>query len=184
MQFEKYAILSLSGEHAKESFDQIIQRKKKDIENVGYTFWLENSYKTTPDKVQAFYGIANKEGIELNCLLYMGNTQDTKHDTKAKEYSVNKRNWQKIDSKLSPITGRMSENTHALVFNKLDSENIDLNLENYVEFDNQKPIRNYPNVSTFCSVKEHDNNVPKEPNHLRKIFAVGRIHKPSSVWLR
>ena len=52
MRFEKYAILSLAGEHAKESFNQIIQRKKKDIENVGYTFWLENSYKTTTDKVQ------------------------------------------------------------------------------------------------------------------------------------
>jgi len=184
LRLEKYAILSLAGEHAKESFDEIIQRKKKDIENIGYTFWLENSYKTYPDKVQKFYGIANKERIELDCLLYMGNTQDTKHNTKAKEYSVDKRNWQKIDSKLSPITGKMSENTHALVFDKLDSKTMDLNLENYVEFDSNSPIRNYPNVSTFCSIKKHDNIVAKKPNNIRKIFAIGRIHKPSSVWLR
>ena len=184
MRFEKYAILSLAGEHAKESFNQIIQRKKKDIENVGYTFWLENSYKTAPDKVQTFYGIANKEGIELNCLLYLGDTQDTTHNTKAKEYSVNKRSWIKINSKLSPITGKMSENTHALVFDKLDSENMDLNLENYVEFDSETPIRNYPNASTFCSIKKHDTIIAKNPNNIRKIFAIGRIHKPSSVWLR
>lgn len=182
MNFEKYAILSLAGEHASELFDEIIQRKKKDIENVGYTFWLESSYKTKPDTVQSFASLASKEGIELNCLLYKGKTQDTKHTTKAKQYSIDKKNWIDIDSQLSPITGRMSDSTHALMFNKLESvDNLQLILENYVEFENQKPIRNYPNASTFCAIKKFEKF---EANNPRKIFAIGKMHKPSSVWLR
>lgn len=183
LKFEKYAILSLVGRHAGESFSEIIERKQDDIEIVGYTFWLENSFKTYPDKVQSFYGLVRKNGIDLNCLLYSSDTaQDTKKNSKAIEYSVDKKNWLKIDSRLTPVTGNLTKNSHALVFDKLDLvKDVEINLKNYVEFDTGEPIRNYPNASTFCVIKKFDN---VESKNTRKIFAVGRIHKPSSVWIR
>ena len=191
MNFEKYVILSLAGSHAKESFNEIIQRKINDIKNVGLTFWVENSRKSTPDKVQSFYEVASKERIDLNCILYQGSgkgkgAKDTKITATAKEFSTDKKTWSKIDPKLSPITGKFNANSHALVFDKLESiSNLELNLENYVEFTKeQKPIRNTPGASTFCTIKKYDNTVAKKSTSVREIYAVGRIHKLCSVWIR
>ncbi len=191
LNFEKYAILSLAGSHAKESFNEILQRKIHDIENIGYTFWVENSRKSLPDKVQSFYEMASKEITDLNCLLYQGSgkgegAKDTKTTTTAKEFSIDKKTWLKIDSKLSPITGKFNISSHALVFDKLDSiHDHELNLENYVEFTKeQKPIRNTPGASTFCTIKKYDNIEAKKSNNVREIYAVGRIHKLCSVWIR
>lgn len=191
MNFEKYAILSLAGSHAKESFNEIIQRKITDIKNVGFTFWVENSSKSLPDKVQSFYEVASKEITNLNCLLYYGSgkgkgAKDTKTTTIAKEFSIDKKTWSKIDPKLSSITGKFNINSHALVFDKLESaSNLELNLENYVTFAKvQKPIRNTSGASTFCAIKKYDNTVAKKPNNVRQLYAIGKIHKLCSVWIR
>ena len=180
---EKYAILSLAGEHAGETFKEIIKRKMKDIENTGYTFWVLN-LKTGPNTVQSFNDYVNKEQVALNCLLYKGNTKNTKYGGIHKEYSSDKKNWQKIDERLSPITGKKKNTSHALVFDKLKPVKKKLNLENYVNYETKKPIQNSNFCSTFCAIKKYDNKEPKEQNKLREIFAIGRIHKPSSVWLR
>ena len=134
---EKYAILSLAGEHAGETFKEIIKRKMKDIENTGYTFWVLN-LKTGPNTVQSFNDCVNKEQVALNCLLYKGDTKNTKYGGIHKEYSSDKKNWQKIDERLSPITGKKRNTSHALVFDKLKPVKKKLNLENYVNYETKK----------------------------------------------
>ncbi len=190
LNFEKYAILSLAGNHTKESITEIIQRKIKDIKNLGFTFWIENSSQSLPDKVQSFYKIVSSERITLNCLLYQGGGQGNSitntSSTTAKEFSIDKISWSKIDPKLSPIIGKLKNNSHALVFNQLELiPNLKLNLENYVKFAKvQNPIRNTSGASTFCAIKKFDNVVPKNIKNLRDIYAVAKLHKPYSVWIR
>ena len=185
MHQEDYAILSLAGRHAKESFEEIITRKQKDIENVGYTYWQEYSSKSYPDKVQSFKDMVSSKGILMNCLLYKGNTQDTQNDTQATEWSKDKEHWQKISPKLSPVTGKLTANSHALVFSKLESvDDMILNLENYLQFDTSEPIKNTNFFSTFCAQKIADNREAENEKNIRQVFAVGKLKKPGSVWLR
>ena len=47
-------IFSIIGSHAKEGVDEIFARKIKDIDKMGYTFWLHKSWKARPDKIQRF----------------------------------------------------------------------------------------------------------------------------------
>jgi len=183
LNFEKYSILSLAGKHANETFEQIIKRKIKDIQNTGQTFWVENSRQMYPDIVKSFNDLANNEKIQLDCILYKGkDTQDTKTSYEFKEYSQDKKNWKEIDSKMSKVTGKLSNFSHAMVFDKLKLVNNEmLNLKNYVQYLKETPIRNYPSDNTFCAIKKHDEIELKQS---REIFAIGRIHKLCSVWLR
>ena len=50
---EKFVIISVMGPHAGESSEQIFSRKIKDIERTGNTFWMIQSYKSNPPKVQS-----------------------------------------------------------------------------------------------------------------------------------
>ena len=129
--------------------------------------------------------MVGRKGILLNCLLYKGNTQDTQNATQATEWSKDKEHWQKIDPKLSPVTGKLTTNSHALVFSKLELVNdIILNLENYVQFDTREPIKNTNFFSTFCAEKIANDRESENERNIRQVFAVGKLKKPGSVWLR
>ena len=145
----KYVILSLAGEHAGETFKEIIKRKMKDIENTGYTFWVLN-LKTGPNTVQSFNDCVNKEQVALNCLLYKGNTKNTKYGGIHKEYSSDKKNWQKIDERLSPITGK-KKNTSDFFNNSNFS---------YIYYNFEEKIVNTSNIiigSKYSCISGHNN---------------------------
>ena len=189
---EKFVIISVMGPHAGESSEQIFSRKIKDIERTGNTFWMIQSYKSSPPKVQSLVKKAKLERKNIFCIFISpskkGGSKQTKKSIKAKSFSSDKINWKELSPKLSPVTGNISTNSFSLVFDKMNitQQDIKLDLWNYADFEEQKkPILPNMGVSTICAVRKDMSQHPtKIKSNIRKIEAVAKVSSLGCVWLK
>jgi len=79
-------IVSVMGDHAGESAEDIFNRKKTDINGSGKTFWLIRSPKARPAKVQEMCAIIPAYTIFIEPATKGGARPTTAEDA-AKEYS-------------------------------------------------------------------------------------------------
>ena len=187
---EKFVIISVVGPHAGESSEQIFSRKIKDIERTGNTFWMIQSYKSNPPKVQSLVKKAKLERRNIFCIFITPSKEarPTTKSNKAKSFSSDKINWKKLSPKLSQVTGNISTNSFSLVFDKMNitEQDIKLDLWNYADFEEQKnPILPKLGVSTICAVRKDMSQHPnKIKSNIRKIEAVARVSSLGCVWLK
>jgi hypothetical protein len=179
-------IVSVMGDHAGEGSDTIFDRKIKDVDQTGLTFWLIRSPRARPPEVQNIC----KEFPVFTIFVEpssKGGARPTIEEDAAEEYSPDKVLWSKLSKELSPVTGKLDAGATALVFDTMTTDvNGVLDLWGYGEaFDIQKPIRFTLGCSTICAAlnttKLHSNTMK---SRYRRIVAVARLANPYCVWLR
>ena len=189
---ENYVIISVMGPHAGESSEEIFSRKIDDVENIGKTFWVVQSYKANPPKVKSLIQKAESEKKDVFCIFISpsqkGGAKPTTLSDKARYFSSDKKKWEELPSGLSPVTGKMSSNSFSLVFDKLWAidETTKLDLWNYADFEEQeKPVLPKLGVSTICTIKKDMSMNPKKiKSNLRNIEAIARVSALGCVWLK
>lgn len=188
---EKYVILSVMGPHAGETPEQIFSRKKTDIKTTGRTFWVIQSHKANPTKACNLYHQAKGEGKEVYCIFIepsvKGGARPTSISKTATSFSRNKINWESFSRNMSPVTGKIGNNSYALVFDELQiiKEPIILNLWNYTEFETDQPIVPKLGTSTICAVtKDMSNHPDRIKTNIRKVTAMAKLSELSCVWIR
>ena len=87
----EYLVISVTGPYAGESEEDILERKRREIEACGFTFWHHQSNKAKPDAVQTLGAKAKSKGEPLYFLLIESSSKrgglDTKKSPQAKEYA-------------------------------------------------------------------------------------------------
>lgn len=187
---QKYVVISIMGPHAGESEEEIFERKRREIEDTGKSFWLHKSYNAKPDVVQDISKEALKKSNTPLCIFIQASSkkgaQPTKQADRMREFSVDKKNWKKIPSGIL-VTGS-SKNSFIMVFNKLDliERKEFLNLWNYSLFGTPgKAVKMALGASTVCSLKESsEDDQNKMKSNLRKVVAVGELTHPFAAWVR
>ena len=187
----QYSFLSIIGSHAGEEFNDILIRKKKDIQNVGKTFWVINSYKAKPNMIQTICNSDRSQAAERLCAFLepssIGGSVPTKTSLVATEYSVDMSKWEKFPSGIGPVTGKITRSACALVFDDLSLCEFEaLDLWQYADFFNQdQPVKILQGASTIGVIAKNTSTHPNRmKSHLRQIVAVGKLSEPFAVWLR
>lgn len=176
-----HVLLSNAGAHAGEELDEIIGRKHGDIDRLGHSIWVLNSNKGTPDKVQDF---CRRTGAEF--VLFVEPVTPNRGTVKADpatQFSSNEGDWQKIGSKLSPVTGFIRRNTTGLWLKAIEKVHpaTGINFTDYKDYaDEEKPVRFYPSDNAIPAKRISPVN---SATKLRSLIAVGRLQKPYAVWL-
>jgi len=187
---KNYAIISIIGPHAGETEEEVLLRKREETEKTGKSFWLYKSYEAKPNDVQNFCEKALLKGDNPICIFIkpssINGAQSTKRDEIAKEFSIDKSRWNKIQKGIL-VTGFL-KNSFAMIFDKLDiiKDKYYLNLWDYSLFPlSGKAVKTRRGASTVCCVRESSQNDPtKMVSNIRRVVAVGELVKPFSVWLR
>lgn len=179
------------GPHAGEDAGAIFTRKIADIQKAGMTFWLVRSHKAKPDMVQTICSQAACQGVVAFCLFLgpssHGGATPTKTASAASEYSADLSTWHTLPPGIGPVTGLITKNAYALVFDNLTiQESALLDLWQFADFFRpDRPIMIRQGASTVCALRKHMQSHPERmKSNLRSLVAVGRMAKPYAVWLR
>ncbi|PTN32676.1 hypothetical protein [Desulfonatronum sp. SC1] len=191
MNTEEYSLFSVMGPHAGESSEVIFARKIADVQNVGRTFWVVRSHKAKPDMIQAVGATVCGRSEEPLCAFLApsspGGALPTKTASAAVEYSTDRRRWETMPTGITPVTGKMTPSTCALVFDQLCLlTTAVVDLWQYADFfDPESPVKIRQGASTL-GVTRRDTSVHPDrmKSHFRQVMAVGRLVHPFAVWLR
>ena len=116
------------GNHASEIFDAILERKNREREQAGRIFWGYGGTACHPlMQVQPFAQLYVKE---QGCIYLLMEPIDSRADPDidpAREYSDDGTTWHPLPGGISVIGSR-----YALVLDKIEHSNIEINLEKYV----------------------------------------------------
>jgi len=185
------AVLSVMGPHAGEDVGAIFTRKIADIQKAGRTFWLVRSHKAKPDMVHTICSQAVCQRLAVFCLFLgpssRGGATPTKTASAASEYSADLSTWHALPPGIGPVTGLITKNACALVFDNLTiQESALLDLWQYADFFSpDRPVMIRQGASTVCALRKNMQCHPERmKSNLRLLIAVGRLTKPYAVWLR
>jgi hypothetical protein len=179
-------VLSVIGRHAGESVECIFDRKAKDIQDFGRTFWLVRSHRARPDCVQRLCGNGPCHVFFISPAT-KGGARPTVVEERALEFSEDNRSWHPLPEGLGPVTGKIGPAAYALVFDSLAvSRGADLDMWDFADFvDPHTPVRPRLGCSTVCAVRKDMSRHPERvKSRFRGIVAVARLVKPYCVWLR
>ncbi len=184
---EKLAIFSIIGEHAKETKENILSRKKKEIKETGRSFWLIRSVKAKVEDIQNICQLAQSGHKKIFCFFLepsqKNGAQPTKTEAIASQFSADSLQWKNIPKGIK-VTGKIDKRTAALVFKNLEicPAGAEVDLWEYSNFLNPiEPIRFSLGASTFCSIKKYN---PGLKSRKRRIVAKGELVYPFAVWLK
>ena len=87
---------------------------------------------------------------------------------------------------LTPVTGKIDSEAYALIFDRLEISQGEIDLWKYADFfDQNSPIKIYQGASTLCAVKKDmSSKSDKIKSRYRKIVAIGILCPPYGVWLK
>ena len=121
-------IFMKGGNHARENFDAILERKNRERERAGCILWGYGGTACHPlMQVQPF---ARHYVKEQGCIYLLMEPIDSKADPDidpAREYSDNGATWHPLPEGISVIGSR-----YALVLDEIEPTNIEVDLEKYV----------------------------------------------------
>jgi hypothetical protein len=188
---EEYGVVSVMGPHAGEDSAAIFTRKMADVRNAGRTFWLIRSYKAKADTIQMIASIVCKKSSKPFCAFLApslpGGATPTKTASAAAEYSIDRLEWRRLPVEITPVTGRIGDNTCALVFDQLSlRETTVVDLWQYADFlYPDQPVIIRQGASTVGVVRADTSMHPRRmKSRLRQVVAIGRMVEPFAVWLR
>ena len=180
-------IFTIVGPHAGQTENSIFDRKIKDIEKVGETFWVikKISYKSL-EEVQGFCE-NGKVKIYFISPSIKGAAKDTKNTSENNEYSKDGECWEKIPEEISKVTG----SGYAFILSKLDLKTDEkINIYDYAE-ESHEPVEFSNRNSTICVIKKDTSNHPKRMHknssgtkNIRTVWAVGTLKCPYYVKVR
>jgi hypothetical protein len=98
-------VLSVIGDHAGESADEIFYGTVAHINRLGKTFWLMRSPKARPALVWGICETAPAFTIFVEPAT-KGGDHPTKEEEAAKEYSNDGLSWYRLPKNLSPVIGK------------------------------------------------------------------------------
>ncbi len=108
---------------AGETKEEILERKIKDINKIGFTLWIYKSNQANPKTVQDFCKKAKTENKKVICIFIEPSTPNgakpTKINLSAKGFSADNKKWKKLPKELGPVTGAINRNVYALKFDKI-----------------------------------------------------------------
>ena len=112
------------GTHAREPLAEIIARKRREIEDAGFSFWGYGGGTCHPlTMVQPFAQAFVKHGGVIYLCMQPMNSQHFALPTRAREYSTDGSEWQTI-----PAAVNVKGSRYALVLGELRQEEFDLPL--------------------------------------------------------
>src|SRR5579862_2250925 len=116
------------GNHAGESFEDILERKRREHKIAGMTFWGYGGVACHPiNQVRPFAmeQIQKKGAIYL--LMTFVNSNDHQPVLPAKEYSIDGVNWKKIPKGIE-VTG----SKYALVLDEINPTDLTINMDQFM----------------------------------------------------
>lgn len=179
----KNILVSVVGSHAGETLEQIFERKQKEIEKAGFTFWLYKSHSAKPEVVQKL-ARSNKKAF---CYFIRASSQlgarPTKESKPATHFSVNGSVWKKIPNNIL-VTGS-SRSASALVLKDLKLTNYTIDLWRYSNYNNRKEpaLIRLGNSTLPITKKSSLRNTNKMKSHIRDVVAVAELKTPFCVYL-
>ena len=180
----QFFIISVMGPYAGENEDSIFKRKKREIEENGYTFWHHQSNQAKPNMVQVLGKAAKGSTIKLILTSTASRRSggDTKKHPQAKQYSPNENGpYEPIPA---PIYVETGTRPWALVINDLQLVSGRINLLDYSDFFSKGAVRTRIGGSTVCALKQSSRDDPKRmKSNIRDIVATAYLVEPFSVWL-
>jgi len=191
METQDYSLFSVMGPHAGEDSDAIFARKIADVRNAGRTFWVVRSHKAKPNMIQTIGATGCSGSGEPFCAFLApsspGGAVPTKTSSAATEYSADRCEWRSLPAGITPVTGQLTPNTCALVFDQLRLQaSAVVDLWQYADFfAPEQPVKIRQGASTLGVIRNDTSTHPERmKSHLRQVIAVGRLVHPFAVWLK
>ena len=180
----KHVIISVMGPYAGESESSIFTRKRREINENGFTFWHHQSYQAKPDMVQELGKAAEGSPIKL-ILTSTGSKkrgEDTKKHAQAKKFSPKKySSYKPIPKSIYVETGTRP---WAIVITNLVLEKKEINLWDYSNYFTGGAIITRQGGSTVCAIRQSSRDDPmKMKSKIRDVVAIADVIHPFSVWL-
>jgi hypothetical protein len=181
-------ILSTAGRHAKEEWLEILDRKRRDINNAGHSVWVINANHARPDAVQAFC-----RSFGARYILFITRAANLKLDSStvadigtstadgARTFSANQKSWDDLHPKLTQVTGRINRATTGIWLDALEATPLrPLDLKSFTRHHDGLVLEafNQPNPAFLVRRQEALQAGPY------RTLAVGRLAEPFAVWLR
>jgi len=171
------------GTHARESLDDIIERKTREIEEAGFAFWGYGGSTCHPQTmVQPFARDYERRGSKIYLCMEPMVSSHFAEPLRADEFSVDGINWKEIPGPINVLGSR-----YALAISELRKEEFDLALESTkVALGNSMgaPGSKYISgrVDKAClEIAEPDASAPEKSVH---IGLVADIVEPYAVYVR
>jgi hypothetical protein len=115
------------GNHANESWDRILARKRREYERTGRIFWGYGGAACHPiSQVQPFAKLTIKEQGDIVLVMQPIDSNADQDEVTAKEYSIDGRNWIPIPPEHNVIGSK-----YALILDEIQEGDLDLNLNEY-----------------------------------------------------
>jgi hypothetical protein len=112
------------GTHARETLDDIIGRKSREIERAGVAFWGYGGNTCHPQNVvQPFAKDYNERGQTVYLCMHPMNSKHFAHPVRADEFSIDGIKWEMISDDINVLGSR-----YALVIKNLRKDEFDLPL--------------------------------------------------------
>ena len=179
-----YVFISVMGPHAQESEKEIFDRKALDIDKSGESFWVsrinQKFIEECNDKLKGKTGYL----ILVESSNDGKSAANTKGSKAATHYSKDKMNWNKIDTKISPVTGNLGNGATAYYYDGIEMYQEQIDLDYYSEEGKSEAIRFILGKSNVFAKKNKTKQKGGMKSSVRKIVAVLRLKAPYVVWVK
>ena len=174
------------GNHAGESFEEILERKQREYDEAGKIFWGYGGNTLHPTKhVQPFVDLWKSEGGFIQILMQSIDSKADPDIFPAREYSIDGDNWEPLPSGIV-VTG----SKYAVVLDEIKPGQLDLDLSRFEVGVGPSQGRNAADylryrVDKGCLVASEANN--SEPEVKRPPISIefqARLLEPYAVFLR
>jgi hypothetical protein len=173
------------GDHAGETFDDILVRKQREIEKAGRSFWGYGGTSCHPlTQVQPFArGIARKRAPVFLLMEYIDSKADPEI-VEPTEFSADSVHWEPIPDGISVIGSR-----YALVLDEIRSGELEVPFQDFVVAVGKSRGKNASDyiaghVDKGCLIKQPTPIATDAPAKVRKISYIARLVEPYGVLLR
>ena len=172
------------GNHAGETWEDILTRKRRELEKAGMIFWGYGGSACHPvSQVQPFAKLAIKEQGGIKLVMQPIKSNWDQDIAEATEYSVDGREWKKMPNGIH-VTG----SSYALVLDSIEETDLDLpfhELEVGIGPSLGKPAEDYllGRTDKGCLTRSVRPRIPTEKT-VRKAGIVANLKEPFGVLLR
>ncbi len=174
------------GTHANETLESIIERKRKEIENVGFGMWGYGGNACHPrTMVQPFARMYEERNETIHLCMEEMDSRHFAEQIRADEYSADGKNWIDVPEGINPLGSR-----YALLIRNLKLVDLELSLaQTRVAVGpsqgriGSEYIRGQSDKACF-EVSELAQNVEIPGDSVKRIKLVAELHEPYAVFLR
>jgi hypothetical protein len=173
------------GNHASETFEQILERKKQEYEKAGKIFWGYGGPTCHPlNHIQPFVHVQEQKNGSVYVLMQEIDSRANPAILPARQYSVDGVTWEDLPQGIDVRGSR-----YALVLDEITTEDFEINLQNYEIGVGPSATNNAAgylrgHVDKACLVQTTGQPAPTATPKIKKIKLVARLVKPYAVLLK